>query len=291
YGQHVIIDEKHGLVVATNAHSDKMFPDSMLVRHITACMTDKKLYQQKPARREKTAYHKLMQEFQAFCNDWGLPKVSKEAPSILYAIKQKKLKEADVLKVKDMFSLFDGKRLHIDQASIKLFPYMLQGMYQCPPFVVTDIAFKKQENTIKICFYKERNKKENEKREYLIIEAGYGKYCHQTITLGQDKQEIAVKAYPATDEDGHSVIKLDIVFPAAGFSRIIKFFILENRIGIECQEYPDMWAIAGQVLYGETTLAGTKIDLTDKLPESVRVFVEHKVEPNVNGYFAEHRKV
>ena len=34
YGQHVIIDEKNGLIVATNAHSDKMFPDSILVRNI-----------------------------------------------------------------------------------------------------------------------------------------------------------------------------------------------------------------------------------------------------------------
>lgn len=290
YGQHVIIDEENKLVVATNAHSDKMFPDSMLVRYITACMTDKKLYQPNPAIKEKNAYRKLMQEFRAFCNGWKLPQITNEAPFILYAVKQKQLKETDAVKVKNMLSLFDGKRLHIDQASIKLFPYMLQGMYQCPPFVVTDIAFKKQDDSIKLCFYKEHTKKENARNERLIIKAGYAKYFHQTITLGQDKQEIAVKVYPATDEDGHSVVKLDIVFPEAGFSRLIKFFILENRIGIECQEYPDMWEIVDQVLYGETTLAGTKIDLTDKLPESVRVFVEHKVEPSVNGYFVERKK-
>lgn len=289
YGQHVIIDEKNSLIVATNAHSDKMFPDSLLVRNIVECMTDHKVYKPDHKIREKIVYRRLVQEFQAFCNGWPLPKVSGELPFPLYLAKQEKNKGIEAQKVRDLLSLFDGKRLHIDQASIKLFPYMLQGMYQCPPFVVTDIAFKKQENGLKLCFYKERNKKEETKRERLLIEAGYGEYLHQVITIGKDKKDISVKAYAATDEDGNPVVMLDIVFPSAGFSRLIKFFLLGERIGIECQEYPDMRAIVEQVLFGEAVLAGNTIDLTDKLPESIRVFLEHKVEPRVNGYFVKHR--
>ena len=201
-------------------------------------------------------------------------------------MKQKKRMELETERLQTAFSHFDGKRLHIDQAAIKLFPYMLQGMYQCPPFVVTDIAFRKEEDFIRLCFYKERNKRTPRKRERIIMEAGYCEYRHQTITIGQDEKELAVKAYSATDEDGHPVIMLDIVFPAAGFSRLIKFFLLGDRIGIECQEYPDMRAIVEQVIYGDAVIAGNTIDLTNKLPESLRVFVEHKVEPRVNAYFA-----
>lgn len=290
YGQHVIIDEKNGLIVATNAHSDKMFPDSILVRNIVECMTDHRLYRPEHTVKEKLSYHKLLQEFQAFCNGWPLPKASGELPFPLYCARQEKIRAVKAEEVGNLLSLFDGKRLHIDQASIKLFPYMLQGMYQCPPFVVTDIAFKKQENSLKLCFYKERNKKEETKRERLIIEAGYGEYMHQVITIGKDKKELAVKTYMAADEDENPVVMLDIVFPSAGFSRLIKFFLLGDRIGIECQEYPDMRAIVEQVLFGEAVIAGNTIDLTDKLPESIRVFLEHKVEPRVNGYFAKHRK-
>ena len=290
YGQHVIIDEKNSLIVATNAHSDKMFPDSILVRNIVECMTDHRLYRPEHTVKEKLSYHKLLQEFQAFCNGWPLPKASGELPFPLYCARQEKIRAVKAEEVGNLLSLFDGKRLHIDQASIKLFPYMLQGMYQCPPFVVTDIAFKKQENSLKLCFYKERNKKEETKRERLIMEAGYGEYMHQVITIGKDKKELAVKTYMAADEDENPVVMLDIVFPSAGFSRLIKFFLLGDRIGIECQEYPDMRAIVEQVLFGEAVIAGNTIDLTDKLPESIRVFLEHKVEPRVNGYFAKHRK-
>ncbi len=290
YGQHVIIDEKNGLIVATNAHSDKMFPDSILVRNIVECMTDYRFYRPDYTVKEKLSYHKLMQEFRAFCNGWKLPKVSREMPFFLYSMKQEKNKAVQAEKVRNLLSLFERKRLHIDQASIKLFPYMLQGMYQCPPFVVTDIAFKKQEDNLKLCFYKEQGKKEDVKREHLIIKAGYGEYMNQVITIGQDEKEIAVKAYMAKDEDGNSVFILDIIFLSAGFSRLIKFFLLGDRIGIECQEYPNMRAIVEQVLFGEAVIAGNTIDLTNKLPESIRVFMEHKVEPRVNGYFIESRK-
>ncbi|MCM1156864.1 MAG: beta-lactamase family protein [Bacteroidales bacterium] len=290
YGQHVIIDEKNALIVATNAHSDKMFPDSPLVRNIVEYMTMHNLYKPDNPVRERMAYHKLMQEFQAFCNGWQLPKPSGELPFLLYSMKQEKIKAADGERVRNELSLFDGKRLHIDQASVKLFPYMLQGMYQCPPFTVTDIAFKKQENGLKLCFYRERSKKEDAKREHLIMDAGYGEYLHQVIAIGEDKRELAVKAYMAEDEENNPVVMLDIVFPAAGFSRLIKFFLLGENIGIECQEYPDMRAIVEQVIFGEAVIAGNTIDLTNKLPESIRVYMEHKVEPRVHGYFAKSGK-
>lgn len=286
YGQHVVIDEKHKLVVATNAHNDKMFPDSVLVSKIIAFMTDKSLYQPAAVLQENIHYKQLMQQTEAFSMGFDLRQYSAKIPYIAYYAGMLRRYKKEKTKLIDLFCTFEGKRLHVDQASFKLFPYMLQGMYQCPPFHVTDIAFRKTECTWKLCFYKEKNKKDTGKvREKMIMDAGLNEYYHQNILIGEEEKEIAVKAYPATDEDGHDVIFVDIVFPDAGFSRVIKFFLLEERIGIECLEYPDMRGIVEQVLYGETLLAGTKIDLTDKLPQSIRVFWEHKVEPRVHGYF------
>ena len=208
----------------------------------------------------------------------------------------------------EITSPFDGKHLHIEQASFKLFPYMMRGMYQFPPFAVTDIAFRVTDKTLKLCFFKEQSKREqnkkeqskkdkeqgnriskqdNLKQEKLIVKAGFAKYYNQRITIGPNDISLAAKAYLSTDEDGNSVIQLDMVFPATGFSRKIKFFLLEDRISIECMEYPDMRAIVDQVIYGETVLAGNAIDLTGKLPEGLRVLMEHKVEPKVNGVWVE----
>jgi len=308
YGQHVIIDEKHKLIIATNAHNDKMFPDSQMTRIILDCMNCDHLYQSDLKRKEKISYKKFIQEFQAFCKGWDLPKVTRELPFALYCKNQEKRILEEMTRLLEITSPFDGKYLHIEQASFKLFPYMMRGMYQFPPFAVTDIAFRVTDKTLKLCFFKEQSKREQSKKEQskkdkeqgnriskqddskqekLIVKAGFAKYYNQRITIGPNDISLAAKAYLSTDEDGNSVIQLDMVFPATGFSRKIKFFLLEDWIAIECMEYPDMRAIVDQEIYGETVLAGNAIDLTGKLPEGLRVLMEHKVEPKVNGVWVE----
>ncbi len=287
YGQHVIIDEKHKLIIATNAHSDKLFPDSKLVRTILDCMTDEELYRPESAAKEGAAYRRLLQDFELFHEGFLPRKPENKMPYMAYYKNQQLKRAKEKARLRELLSQFDGRRLHIDQATIKLFPYMLQGMYQCPPYIVTDIAFRLQDNSVKICFYKERTRKErreNSKREQLILTAGLNEYHTQTLPVAQQDMEVAIKAYPAMDEDGNDVVKFDMVFPSAGFSRLLKFFFYGDRIGIECMEYPDMRAIMERVLYGEAVIGGNTIDLTNKLPDSIRVFLEHKVEPNVNAY-------
>ncbi len=286
YGQHVIIDEKNGLVVATNAHSDKMFPDSKLTRIILHSITGENFYKLNTKLKEKSAYKHFLEEFQIFCNGWDLPEDTKKGSLKAYRKQQEKQIVSERAKLQEIATALDGKRLHIDQANFKFFPYMMQGMYQCPPFAVTDVAFKGAANTVKMCFYKERSKKE--KRELsevnkLIVEAGNFHYHPQEISIGENKIPLCAKLFLSKDEDNNVVLQLDMVFPAAGFSRRIKFFLFEERISIECMEYPDMRAIIEQVIYGETTLAGNAIDLTGKVPEGLRVLMEHKVEPRVYG--------
>ncbi len=286
YGQHVIIDEKHKLVIATNAHNDKMFPDSLFTRIILDCMKGEALYQPDTKRKEKMLYKKFMQEFDMFCHDWDLPKATKELPYALYCRNQEKRIAEESARLREACMSFDGKRLHIEQATFKLFPYMMRGMYQFPPFAVSGILFKVSEDTIKMCFLKEqvkRDRKEYTAQEKLVIKAGYVRYFYQTITIGPNEIHLAAKVYLSKDEDDNDVMQLDMVFPATGFSRKIKFFLLEDKISIECMEYPDMKAIVEQVVYGETTLGGNSIDLTGKLPEGIKVLLDHKVEPRVNG--------
>lgn len=286
YGQHVIMDEQHKLVVATNAHSDKMFPDSVLTKTILSCMQNPKLYQPENMLKEKLFYQRLQQDLQLFQTGLKLQKPM-EKPKLGYMGAQKKSHQQSQIKTKNLSNVFDKKCLHIDQTTIKLFPYMLQGMYQYPSFHVSDISVLMKEKKGRFCFYRTKDKKSDAKREKIVIEAGYASYVHQQIQMGGATSQIAAKIYPATDEEEHDVLLLDIVFPAEGFSRLIKFFILEDRICIECQEYPDMKAIMEQVIYGDTVLAGNTIDLTNKLPDSIKVFMEHKVEPRVNAYFRE----
>ena len=281
YGQHVIVDEVHQLVVATNAHDDKMFPDSSMVRTIIRFMTNPALYHSGNRKREFIAWQNLKQEFQIFCNGWQLPEKGK-MPYQLYRMQKKKELLQEVSKLQEHFKYFDKTGIHIDNATFQLFPYMLQGMYQYPPFLVSDMTFEKQEKSVKIGFYKVYPKKEE--ADSLVLTAGFMQYYNQILQIGENKEMVSVKVYPSSDEEGREVILLEIVFPAMGFSRRIKLFLFDEKIEIECQEYPDMRGILSQVLYGDAVIAGNTFDFSDIIPESVRVFLRHKVEPSVTGH-------
>lgn len=287
YGQHIIMDEAHNLVVATNAHSDKLFPDSTLVRCILSFMNHEKLYKPEHPAKEQIAYCALMRGLKAFRMGYPVSDaVSRKNAILPYSVwearQQKSMKQKRKRLLLTM-KQFDGKRLHIAQATFKLFPYLMQGMYQYPPFMVSDLSFQCGKDTAELCFYKETGKNENGKRERIHMKAGYVDYCYQTLVIGENKTEIAVKASYATDEDDCPVVSFEIVFLAAGFSRIIKIFLQEERIAVECMEYPDMLSIVTNVLSGETVLAGNTIDLTGKLPDSAKALLEHKVEPRMFG--------
>lgn len=295
YGQHVIIDEKQKFVVATNAHNDKMFPDSFLTRTIVDCMKDEALYQPDKKLKEKLFYKQFISAFQAFCDGKSLANADGMLSGTIYRkIKQKEdLKQLEYLQ--KICSSFHKKRLHIKQGTFHLFPYMMRGMYQFPPYAVTDILCKVSKSTMSLCFIKEILKKEKRdafrrtdmisQKEYdrMIIQAGFGYYYNQTIEIGPNVVSLAAKMYHSKDEDNNDVIQLDLVFPSTGFSRRIKFFLYEERIAIECMEYPDMKAIVEQVVYGETALGGNSIDLTGKIPDGLKVLLDHKVEPCVDA--------
>ncbi len=295
YGQHVIIDEKQKLVVATNAHNDKMFPDSVLTRTILNCMKDETLFQPDKKLKEKAFYKQFLSVFQDFCNGQSLTTITGVLSGTIY----RKSKQKEVLKqlehLQNICGRFHKKRLHIKQGTFQLFPYMMRGMYQFPSYAVTDILFKVSKNTASLCFIKEGIKKEkrdgfrrtdNTRQkdcDKMIIQVGFGCYYNQTIEIGPNSVSLAAKLYLSKDEDDNDVMQLDLVFPTTGFSRKIKFFLYDERIGIECIEYPDMKAIVEQVVYGDTSLAGNAIDLTGKIPDGLKVLLDHKVEPSVDA--------
>lgn len=287
YGQHIIVDEAHNLVVATNAHSDKLFPDSSLVKCVIAFMTHERLYEPEHIIKENAAYHRLMRGVQAFGRGYCVAEAVRRENTILpfyvYEGKQKRYRERQTAKLCRCLTKLDQKNLHIHGAAFKLFPYLMQGMYQWPPFVVSDICFQYSEHETRLCFYKAAERDAEENRECIFINVGHNAYCYQELVTGENHTEIAAKAYYSKDEENCPVILFDIVFLSAGFSRIIKVFLQEGRILVECVEYPDMLAIVNHALAGETVLAGNTIDLTGKLPDSARAVLEHKMEPKMVG--------
>ncbi len=283
FGQHVIIDEKTKLVVAMNAHTDRMFPDSTLVRKVIEYMTDPRLHHLDNRWKEQRHYRYLLQVVSAFQKGYCLKEDWNDLFYFHYCKKQETLQTAKGQKVWSWCKMLDGRRLHMNTDTFKLFPYMMQGMYTSGPFLVNDISFLLKEHSLKICFFKERNRKINEDkpRERILLEAGMNSYYIQTMMVGGVYMAVAAKLSPATDEDGHKVILFDIIFLEEGISRRIKFFPAEKRIAIECTEYPDMRAIVEQVISGDAVIAGNTYDIADKMPEGIRVLLEHKVEPRV----------
>ena len=273
YGQHVIVNEAKGLVVAVNAHSDKMFPDSKLTRNILAFINKEELYKPDFVLKEHMNYNKLIKLVTCYSTDYA----SNE--------------EAE--RVRKYVERLDHRRLRIENGTVKLFPYLMQSMYMYPPYHINEMALKiVDDNRLKIGFYKAKTKKElidsnNESKEYererIDLLFGIGVYHHEMKAFGDDVRPVACKAYMAQDEDERNVIMLNIVFPDAGYSRQIKiFFMDDNKLALECVEYPDIKAIVDKVLSGETVLAGNAVDLVDKLPESVRVMLDQQMEPRMN---------
>ena len=294
YGQHVIINEAKRLVVAVNAHSDKMFPDSKLTRNILAFINKEELYKPDFILKEYMNYSKLIKLLTYYSTD----NVSKE--------------EAE--RVRRYVGRLDHRRLRIENGTVKLFPYLMQSMYMYPPYHINEIAIKiVDDNKIMLGFYKAKAKKElidaaensgilesikkiannelkehdiaevDNERERIDLEFGIGVYLHEMKAFGEDVRPVACKAYMAHDEDERNVIMLNIVFPDAGYSRQIKIFFLDDsKLALECVEYPDIKAIVDQVLSGETVLAGNAVDLVEKLPESVRVMLDQQMEPRMN---------
>lgn len=329
YGQHVIINEAKRMVVAVNAHSDKMFPDSKLTRNILAFINKEELYKPDFVLKEHINYSKLVKLVAYYSTDHA----SKEESE----------------RIRRYVGRLDHRRLRIENGTVKLFPYLMQSMYMYPPYHINEIAIKiVDDNKIKIGFYKAKIKKEliettdgnvilegikklgfgkkdettdnkiidsttynentnyaetdksNEiiqqtddpmanngskecERERIDLFFGIGVYHHEMKAFGDDVRPVACKAYMAQDEDERNVIMLNIVFPDAGYSRQIKiFFMDDNKLALECVEYPDIKAIVDQVISGETVLAGNAVDLVDKLPESVRVMLDQQMEPRMN---------
>jgi hypothetical protein len=191
----------------------------------------------------------------------------------------------------------------------------MQSMYKYPPYHFNEFTISiTDDDTVRICFYKVKTKHElleeidntgimssiiekaesitgsnivkgteNSERDFLDFDFGIGVYHHEMKEFGDDVRPVACQAYMALDEDDRNVLMLAIVFPDAGYSRIIKiFFMDEGRLALESIEYPDIKAIVDQVISGETVLAGTPVDVADKLPESLRVILDQKMEPRMN---------
>ena len=262
YGQHVIINEKKKLIVSVNAHSDKMFPDSKLTRSILAFINNEKLYVPDFVIREKLNYGKLIKLIKYYSTDDTAPN------------------EAE--RIRRYAGKLNNKNLIIENGSVKLFPYLMQSLYMYPPYHINVMEIKLiDDDRIGIIYNKTKTKK-NE-TECLEFEYGIGKYHHKMMSFGEDVRPVACRAYMAKDEDGRNVLMLDMTFPDAGYSRVIKLFFLDdNKLALECVEYPDIKAIVDQVLSGETVLAGNAVDLADRLPEGVRVMLDQQMEPRMN---------
>lgn len=274
YGQHVIIDEQQKLVVAMNAHCYHLFPDSPLVRHTVRFYSNPDLFHQDNPIKGEVAYKQFLQQFHVFCK--GYPVLQNPLAYTLFGKKRQKKEEERWLKFWKRLDRLDKKRLHVQQDTIKFFPYMLQGMYQCPPFSISDIVCSKVEDRLRMIFYHIENTTNGKKREKIILEASLFTYCYQFLHLGKNKVPIAVKLECAKDEEGYLVFLLNIVFLETGFHRIIKFFFYDEHIGIECQEYPDIQVVLKQLL---DTDKGNTRNFMNILPESIQQLFENKVNP------------
>ncbi len=284
FGQHVIIDDNNKLVIATNAHNDCLFPDSTLTQIILECINDKKLYHLDKKVANEINYQLLKKEFQIFCEGKNIPKKIKDFIKLSfrnYRNCEENQSEKKFVKLKETCMVFSGKKLHITNDNFHLFPYMMIAMYKIQPFIITDIAFDLMDDFFCLSFLKDNKEENNKSNEKIIIKAGLNNYQYQIIQIGPNCMQVAAKTAYSRDENDYDVLLLDITFPITGFSRIIKFFLIRDKVSLECTECPNLKEIATQLLNGDLTLFESAITLFEKIPKDFLLFIENKIEPSL----------
>ena len=100
------------------------------------------------------------------------------------------------------------------------------------------VSFIREGNRFFVCF-------DEGEGEFYRIEAGFYGYACGILNIRGELYRIACCAAFATDEDGHRLLKLDIVFPELSHTRRVKIFFDEEQVRLCLREVPGKEILSG----------------------------------------------
>ena len=220
-GQNVLIYPDVDMVIVTNAGNEELFQDNVMLniirKYFPVDWMPKETLPENPI-----AYAKLQELTERLAgkrlkNDqyYNSPLIIREGGwkknSSKYRVRER---QTEIEKVQNqqihlLTDLLDGTCYEMEQASVGLFPLVMQVMHNNMTDGISKINFYKRrtkelQQTLILCF--------QEGEESIELEMGWNQYIENKLSIHRETYLVAVKGELSSDVDDNPVLKVEIVY-------------------------------------------------------------------------------
>lgn len=251
-GQNVIIYPDADMVIVTNAGNEELFQDNVMLNMIRKYFpVEWKPEEELP--QDSIEYRKLNRL---------LDRLRKDLPDSPYIMMQKggwkknspKIRICEQIQEREknqkkFLHMLDGTDYELEQASVGLFPLVMQVMHNNMTDGITRIGFRRDpENPEKFKIYFQ------EGEEPVELEMGWNQYIENKLTIHDETYLVAVSGTLSSDADGNPVLKIEMVYLEEAMRRKLYVTFYRNK---HEKAYRSMENITGM--------------LPETLPETIKV--------------------
>lgn len=241
-GQNVLIYPDVDMVIITNAGNEELFQDNVMLniirKYFPVEWMPKETLPENPI-----AYAKLqelterlagkrLKNDQYYNSPLIIGKGGWKKNSSKYRVRER---QTEIEKVQNqqihlLTDLLDGRCYKMEQASVGLFPLVMQVMHNNMTDGISRITFHKKrskglQQTLILCF--------QEGEESIELEMGWDQYIENKLSIHGEAYLTAVKGELASDADDNLVVKVEIVYLEEAMRRKIYVTLVKDK-GNQC---------------------------------------------------------
>ena len=220
-GQNVLIYPDVDMVIVTNAGNEELFQDNVMLniirKYFPIDWMPKETLPENPA-----AYAKLqelterlagkrLKNDQYYNSALIIRKGGWKKNSSKYRVRERQteIEKAQNQQIHLLTDLLDGTCYEMEQASVGLFPLVMQVMHNNMTDGISKINFYKKrtkelQQTLILCF--------QEGEESIELEMGWNQYIENKLSIHGETYLVAVKGELSSDVDDNPVLKVEIVY-------------------------------------------------------------------------------
>lgn len=220
-GQNVLIYPDVDMVIVTNAGNEELFQDNVMLniirKYFPVDWMPKETLPENPI-----AYAKLQELTERLAgkrlkNDqyYNSPRIigkggwKKNSSKYRVRERQTEIEKVQNQQIHLLTDLLDGTCYEMEQASVGLFPLVMQVMHNNMTDGISKINFYKRrtkelQQTLILCF--------QEGEESIELEMGWNQYIENKLSIHRETYLVAVKGELSSDVDDNPVLKVEIVY-------------------------------------------------------------------------------
>ena len=218
-GQNVLIYPDVDMVIVTNAGNEELFQDNVMLniirKYFPVDWMPKETLPENPI-----AYAKLqelterlagkrLKNDQYYNSSLIIGKGGWKKNSSKYRVRERQTEKVQNQQIHLLTDLLDGTCYEMEQASVGLFPLVMQVMHNNMTDGISKINFYKRrtkelQQTLILCF--------QEGEESIELEMGWNQYIENKLSIHRETYLVAVKGELSSDVDDNPVLKVEIVY-------------------------------------------------------------------------------